>query len=338
MEKLKWFIVLIISLLYLGIKLNGGIQIGGGNDSNKYHQYATGTKEKSPNVWPKILRFLNQNGLYSRTGVSVFLFGCFLTVALLLAPQIIKEKSTASIFSIWLLTYPTFFNFTTDMYRDVFLVFIFFLGLIGLQQLFIQKKRVRFFSIILLIFGLSFFLYELRNYLGFAIIVALVASFSPIKGRWFYLVPVIYLLGLIFLKELEILNPILKYRGVEGFKIGDSTFGIGLLNLSTWEFLVNYLKSYFFQVFGLYLNSWKAILVFIFETIPFTVFLVYSIRNHDLFSQLEWFLFYFFIVYTGIWTLGNDNLGTAVRLRLLSYISIAIIAFRIYAKKQLELV
>jgi hypothetical protein len=198
MEKLKWFIVLIISLLYLGIKLNGGIQIGGGNDSNKYHQYATGTKEKSPNVWPKILRFLNQNGLYSRTGVSVFLFGCFLTVALLLAPQIIKEKSTASIFSIWLLTYPTFFNFTTDMYRDVFLVFIFFLGLIGLQQLFIQKKRVRFFSIILLIFGLSFFLYELRNYLGFAIIVALVASFSPIKGRWFYLVPVIYLLGLIF--------------------------------------------------------------------------------------------------------------------------------------------
>ena len=41
----------------------------------------------------------------------------------------------------------------------------------------------------------------------------------------------------------------------------------------------------------------------------------------------------FFVIYTTIWALGNDNLGTAVRLRIPSYLAIFACMFIVYQVK-----
>lgn len=45
------------------------------------------------------------------------------------------------------------------------------------------------------------------------------------------------------------------------------------------------------------------------------------------------YLVVFFVAYTTIWLIGNDNLGTATRLRMFSYISILIAFFIVYQNK-----
>jgi hypothetical protein len=45
------------------------------------------------------------------------------------------------------------------------------------------------------------------------------------------------------------------------------------------------------------------------------------------------FLLTFFTIYTTIWLLGNDNLGTAVRLRVPSYLVIFACMFIVYQTK-----
>ena len=45
------------------------------------------------------------------------------------------------------------------------------------------------------------------------------------------------------------------------------------------------------------------------------------------------FLITFFVIYTTIWLLGNDNLGTAVRLRVPSYLVIFASMFIVYQTK-----
>jgi hypothetical protein len=44
-------------------------------------------------------------------------------------------------------------------------------------------------------------------------------------------------------------------------------------------------------------------------------------------------LLVFFVIYTTVWLLGNDNLGTAIRLRILSYLVIFACMFIAYQEK-----
>ncbi|POV75542.1 hypothetical protein C3421_13240, partial [Acinetobacter sp. ACNIH4] len=49
--------------------------LGGGNDSDYYDAYVLGYNDIAVNIWPVILRFFNDLGLYSRDGISyLFLF------------------------------------------------------------------------------------------------------------------------------------------------------------------------------------------------------------------------------------------------------------------------
>ena len=47
------------------------------------------------------------------------------------------------------------------------------------------------------------------------------------------------------------------------------------------------------------------------------------------------FLLTFFVIYTSIWLLGNDNLGTATRLRIPSYLVIFACMFIVYQRKMI---
>jgi hypothetical protein len=50
-------------------------------------------------------------------------------------------------------------------------------------------------------------------------------------------------------------------------------------------------------------------------------------------SKFVIFLLTFFVIYSTIWLLGNDNLGTAVRLRIPSYLVIFASMFIVYQTK-----
>lgn len=342
------FALLFSFLAYLFFVL-GNVSVGGpesGNDSNYYHLSATGLTESAVNAWPILLRHLNDFGIYHRQAVSVFLYVVFVSVALL-TPKLFVSKSVSGtvyqrdirkrqyLLGAFLLIYPSFFYYTTDIYRDVFMVGL-FIFLIFLLKNYYESHSIHLKMLLaVLFFMFCFYLYQLRPYLGFAVAVAF---FFPwhLKGWRLFALLLSGLLALMVLKTYGVLDPILRYRGEFGFSRGGSTLGIGLLNTSGLEFLGLFLWSAMAQLFGLFLNSPKALFVFVVESVPFLFLLAYVLRNRQYMDRFCLYLFYFFLIYGLVWILGNDNLGTAVRLRLFNYIAIFIIAIRIYSLKRVS--
>ncbi len=94
-------------------------------------------------------------------------------------------------------------------------------------------------------------------------------------------------------------------------------------------FIPNFILSLLGQLFGLYITNPIAIVLFLIETVPFFFMLVYVIKNIKLADNFVRFLIIFFVLYASVWLIGNDNLGTAVRLRLYNYFAIYICFFYI---------
>lgn len=346
-RRLKWLFAFFIFGFYIVIVLAGKnvVSIEPTSDADHYHRYAVGLTDQAYNNWPQLLRLLEQFGFYNRRLVSLFLFVVFLMVSLLLPilfmlnPEKGIEVETdvrdvQCLASIVLLLYPSFFWFTTDVFRDVFMVGVFITAIYA-KQAFCESSH----SVVRLVqlgvfFSLCFYLYLLRPYLGFALALA---SFFPwrVDGKNIYILVVLGLIVLVISRHFGLLDPVILYRGDSGFKTGGSTLEIGIVNLYGVDFLMAVAKSLGLQLFGLKLNSLKAIFVFVCETVPFCLLLSYVFRNRNHMDNLCLHLFYFSVIYAVIWVLGNDNLGTAVRLRIFNYISILIIALRVYSIKSL---
>jgi hypothetical protein len=90
-------------------------------------------------------------------------------------------------------------------------------------------------------------------------------------------------------------------------------------------------------VFGLFIVNAYAAILFIIETIPFVLALRYIFKNKKHMTKFCHYLLAFFIIYTTIWVIGNDNLGTAVRLRFHSYMAIFICFFTVYQNKSMAI-
>jgi len=86
-------------------------------------------------------------------------------------------------------------------------------------------------------------------------------------------------------------------------------------------------------LFGLFLVSRNSIIVFLLESVPFILTFIYLSKNIKFMNRFVSFLLTFFVIYTTIWLLGNDNLGTAVRLRIPSYLVIYACMFIVYQTK-----
>ena len=87
------------------------------------------------------------------------------------------------------------------------------------------------------------------------------------------------------------------------------------------------------QMFGLFFINISSLIVFLLETIPFIMALIYLRKNIRFMSKFTSFLLTFFVIYSTIWLLGNDNLGTAVRLRIPSYMVIFASMLIVYQTK-----
>lgn len=324
--------------IFVYFALFPAIFFGGGNDSEYYDTYAQGQDSEIPNIWPVILRFLNEHGMYSRPGVSYFLaFLGILVIPLLVANLATFKNSQARKRIYWgmaaaIAIYPTLFFYTFDIYRDVFMVFIFLLGLLTVRA-FINNKN---FSLkiwyALLIIGISFLLYLFRPYLGFGFFISFIGfnyfnfrkiSLSFCVIVFFIAMNIFFLLGL--------LDPIFAYRGSFDDMDGGSNIGIRFDSFAL--FIPDFVKSFTFQIFGLYFPNAMAVGVFLIESLPFIIVFTYLIKNRKYSTPFINYLVVFFITYSTIWLMGNDNLGTAVRLRVYSYISVLIAGAILYQRK-----
>jgi len=321
-----------------------GTIFGSGNDADYYNLYALGFGEREvvTNYWPVILRSLNEIGLYNRNIISFISFVTSMTLLPFIYYKMVKIKAdeiklvkAGSYFLI--IFYPTLFYLTGDVYRDVFMFVILVLCLLlykNILEINLLKRYVYF----LIYFGLAYFLYMLRPYLGFALGLTPFVYLILLKTKrhvmkWI----IVYFVTLVLLKNFGGIDQILDYR--EAFQkyhtIANSgtTMGIDLNSKGPIMFLFYYTYTILAQLFGLFLVNISAYSAFFLESVPFTLAFIYLFKNIKFMNNFSIFLVTFFVIYSTIWLLGNDNLGTAVRLRIPSYLAIFASMFIVYQTK-----
>ena len=93
------------------------------------------------------------------------------------------------------------------------------------------------------------------------------------------------------------------------------------------------LNSFLILCFSSISTFSSSIILFILETVPFCLAFRYLLKNTKFMNKFVVFLLTFFVIYTTIWLLGNDNLGTAARLRIPSYLVVFASMFIVYQTK-----
>jgi len=330
-----FFLKVVAYLTFKGLDLNF---LGGGNDSVYYHSYAVGELDHAVNLWPVILRFLNDLGVYDRDGVSFFMF--FLD--LMFVPFLVYLCSVFSmtgrrqrVFLISYLVvaaYPSLFFFSLDIYRDLVMLAVFLLAVFAFR-LRLERGGIVY---IVLFFLLCYVSFLFREYLGGAMFISYVLLFLYSKtSKYFWGWVVFYVVGLMVAQALGAFDAITTYRGEDGFAGGGATLGVGLSGRDPFTFLTLFLYSFLAQVLGLYFPNPSSVLVFLVESVPFFFAFLYVLKNRAHMNFLCKYLLIFFVVYTTIWVIGNDNLGTAVRLRVPGYLSIFICFLIISQRKRI---
>ncbi|TCB74127.1 hypothetical protein E0H89_13340, partial [Acinetobacter sp. ANC 3781] len=175
-----------------------------------------------------------------------------------------------------------------------------------------------------------------RPYLGYAFLGALFLWKVKFTKKRILMFGIIYLIVLFFANYLGFLGQLTEYRTGFDESAGGSTLGLDFSN--PVMFIPNFILSLLGQLFGLYITNPLALILFLTETIPFVFMLVYVIKNIKLADNFVRFLIIFFVLYASVWLIGNDNLGTAVRLRMYNYFAVYICFFYILRlKTQLSL-
>nr|WP_218950005.1 hypothetical protein [Acinetobacter sp. YH12110] len=334
------FAIILFLKLLLFILVNSGlleVGLGGGNDSDYYHDYALGYVDIAVNFWPVILRFLNDSGFYSRDGISYL----FLFINLFIIPFLVGKLSNLNfqknqkyyLYSTLLcLIYPTLFFYTFDIYRDVFMVFSFLISCFLVKIALSQKNFLSFSFIYVLAFIFGLFLLALRPYLGYAFLLSLLLWKVKFTKKRILIFGFLYFIVLFLANYFGLLDRLTDYRS--GFEDSDGGSTLGLDFSNPVMFIPNFILSTLGQLFGLYITNPFAMLLLIIETVPFFLMLLYILKNVGLADKFIRFLIIFFVLYASVWLIGNDNLGTAVRLRMYNYLVVYICFFYILILKE----
>ena len=206
-------------------------------------------------------------------------------------------------------------------------VFLISLYLIKLNN----NKNISFKSLLIVAFG--FWLLWFREYLGFAFLLAYFSSFYiDLSKNGFYFKIFIYVIFLFFLNYFGAFDSLIKYR--DWFIENDANTNLKIDFNNKLLFIPNFLKSMSIQLFGFYFKNITTLFLFITESIIFILSLIYVFKNRKYFNYFVNFCIIFFIFYTSIWLISNDNFGTATRLRWFSYFPIYISMLIIYQIKR----
>ncbi|MFW3008264.1 hypothetical protein [Acinetobacter radioresistens] len=311
--------------------------LGGGNDSDYYDAYALGYVDLAVNIWPVILRFFNDLGLYSRDGISyLFLFLNLFIIPILmtkLSGLNFKKDQKYYLYSVLLcLIYPTLFFYTFDIYRDVFMVLSFLVGCWVVRKSLSSSTFISFSYFYILAILIGLFLLDLRPYLGYAFLLALVLWKIKLTKKRIFFFAILYFFALFIANYIGIFERLTEYRS--GFEEGEGGSTLGLDFSNPVMFIPNFILSTLGQLFGLYVTNPFAFILLLVETVPFFAMLVYLVKNIKLADSFVRFLIIFFVLYASVWLIGNDNLGTAVRLRMYNYLVVYICFFYILKVKE----
>lgn len=337
------FLILFKIIFFLLTKNNFiSIPLEGGSDADYYNDYAEGYTNIVANSWPVFLRFLNKIGLYSREFITYI----FLILNIFFIPIIVcklaglKFKVNQSYYLFLYLIciiYPSLFFYTFDVYRDVFMVIVFLIGCLFLKKALEAGRNVLFIFYFAIAILIGLFLSSLRPYLGYSFLLSLFLWNVKLTKKRAVFYGVFYLLILFFANYMGALSSLTDYRTIfegEGNR-GGSNLGIDFSNPIL--FIPNFIISFLGQMLGLYImNPFSAVLLII-ETLPFFFMLRYVVKNIKLANSFIRFLVIFFVIYSSVWLIGNDNLGTAVRLRFYNYLVVYISFFYILITKRLLL-
>lgn len=332
------YLVFLKVFFYFLIKNNYiSFGLGGGSDANYYHAYALGYIDLAVNFWPVILRFLNDFGLYFRDGISYL----FLLINLFIIPFLVaklsglnfKKSQKYYLYSVLLcLIYPTLFFFTFDVYRDVFMVLSFLVGCLIVKKSLNSNNFIVFSFFYILAILMGFFLMALRPYLGYAFLLALVLWKINLTKKRIFFFAILYFFVLFIANYIGIFESLTEYRS--GFEEGEGGSTLGLDFSNPIMFIPNFILSTLGQLFGLYITNPLALALLFIETVPFIFMFFYILKNIKYADSFIQFLIVFFVLYASVWLIGNDNLGTAVRLRMYNYLVVYICFFYILIVKE----
>lgn len=328
---LKIFFYILVDFKFLPISL-------GGADANYYHAFVlySSESERAVNIWPILLKYLHNWGGYSREFISYGLLFLNLTLIPFIANKLSGLKFIVNqkyyLFMLLLcLFYPSLYSFTFDIFRDVFMVFVFLLGCLIVKKTLNSNSFLFFIFYYILAVLIAFFLIALRPYLGYAFLLSLFLWGIKFTKRRIVFLSFLYLILLFLANYIGLFDRLTEYRS--GFEEGSgSTLGLDFSN--PLMFIPNFIFSTLGQLFGLYFTNLISIFLFFCETIPFIYMLVYILKNIKLADKFLRFLIIFFVIYFSVWVIGNDNLGTAVRLRLYNYLVVYICFFYILKIKE----
>ncbi len=332
-----FIIILKLVILFLFIYYDYDF-FGSSSDADYYHAFAIGLENNDLFFWAIILRYLNHFELYDRFYLSL----CLSFLATFFIPYLVGKIAVVNNFEhkqkiilyLFLITsiIPTIFYFSFDIFRDVFMISIFLVGLFIIKTMNVSKNILKKVIYLLFLLFVAYLLFLFRPYLGFSFLIALlIYKFYSFKKYQLFLSIILFFLILQIAATSGIFDSIIKYRtGFENVN-GGSNFGI---NFDTSIlFIPKFLQSFLYQIFGLYFPNIYSVILFFCETIPFLIAFIYLIKNREYSDKIVDFLIIFFFVYATIWVIGNDNLGTAVRLRIFNYLVIYIACFIVYQNK-----
>lgn len=312
------------------------LELGGGSDAYYYDSYVQGIVIVAVNTWPIILKRLDDIGLYSRNGISyIFLFFSlflFPFIVTKLAGLSLKNNQKYYLYSFLVCSiYPTIYFFSLDIYRDIFMVFVFLLGCAVVKKCLKSSSVLQFCFLFVLAVLIGWILKGLRPYLGYAFILSLFLWGITFTKKRIIFLTFLYLIVLFLANYIGLLELLTEYRtGFEQIS-GGSTLGLNFSN--PIMFIPNFILSILGQMLGLYITNPLSVVVLLLETIPFLFMLFYVIKNINLADSFVRFLLIFFVLYGSVWLISNDNLGTAVRLRMYNYLAIYICFFYILRLK-----
>lgn len=298
------------------------LYLGGTSDADYYNEYALGyIEDTATSIWPVILKCINDLGWYQRDAVAEIMA----IANSVLYPFVIYKicikfgacKKAAIIVIILYQCWPSNYLISFDIYRDNILLGI---ALLGVYISITQFKPLEKINGIILYGALAIIAFQFRPYLGFSIFSAYILTIVIGKSvlRWGVIIP--YLLMMIaLLGTINALDPLFEYRGEYGFESGGSSFGIGLINKNTIEAIGLIILSAIYQMGGFYIYDAKTSFIFLVESLPFLVMLYFSVRYIKIYEKSMKYTVLFFVIYSTVWIIGNDNLGTGIRLRIISY-------------------
>ncbi len=323
---------------YVLFVFGGGVFWTSVSDANLYDAIANGDVHVK-NAWGQFLRVLHELGLYSRPYLSAIIFTANCIAVPWFYTKLYVPADRTLVASDWYVLllvalYPTLSFFSTDIYRDVPMVILFFGALYAFQHLCERSPKLwlqRQSWLLWILGGVCLYaLFKLRFYLAASLLIAFVASYVLDITKRMWLGVVLYFLILYVADAQGIFNWMkIKYRLT--YAAATTSYAI---DFSQGLFLVNFVKSFLHSIYGLYFNGLLSILLFVVESVPALGLTAYVLFNKKYANQFIAFLIFFFFIYSGIWTIGVDALGTAIRYRIFSYLAILLAAYLIHQRKK----